>query len=118
MPYDEMDRHLVQGTDYARRTIPDGIFDRWIRAARGEFLLITGRWAEAEQVLFALDAEASEAYLRCETLSLRGHLYAYRGRFDDAAAMTADVADTALQIGDLQAVIPTLAAQVAIRIGL
>ena len=31
MRYEEMDRHLVEGTEYARRTIPDGIFDRWVR---------------------------------------------------------------------------------------
>ncbi len=117
LPYQEMDRHLVEGTGYSARTIPDGIFDRWIRAARGEFLLASARWEEAEKVLFALDAEAAEAYLRGEVLSLRGLLYAYRGRADEAAAMTAGVAETALGVGDLQAVIPVLATELAIAIG-
>jgi adenylate cyclase len=118
MSYQEMDDHLVQGTEYARRTIPDGIFDRWVRAARGEFLLMTGRWEEAEHVLFGLDTEVAEAYLRSEALSLRGLLYAYRGRYDEAAAMTADVPETALKIADLQAVLPALVAQAVIKVGL
>jgi class 3 adenylate cyclase len=118
LAYEEMDQLLIEGTAYSGRTIPDGIFDRWIRAARGEFLLVSGRWQESEQVLFGLDADADEAYLRSETLSLRGLLYAYRGRFDEAAAMTDGLAETALRMGDLQAVLPALATQAAIRIGL
>ncbi len=117
LPYEQMDQHLVQATAYSARTIPDGIFDRWTRAARGEFLLATARWEEAEKVLFALDAEAAEAYLRGELLSLRGLLYAYRGRYDEAATMTAGVSETALGVGDLQAVIPVLATQMVIAIG-
>src|SRR6188474_3816187 len=112
MRYEEMDQHLVEGMEFSRRTIPDGIFDRWIRTARSEFLMVSARWEEADQVLSGLDASSSEAYLNCEILSMRGLLYAYRGRFDEAAdAITADVADMALRIGDLQAVIPVLAAQ-------
>jgi adenylate cyclase len=118
LPYEEMDRHLVDGTAYSARTIPDGIFDRWIRSARGEFLLISGRWREAEEVLFALDEDAAEAYLRGEVLSLRGLLFAYRGRFDEARTMTAGVPETALRVADLQAVMPALTTQVAIGIGL
>ena len=76
LPYEEMDRQLLEATDYARRTIPDGIFDRWNRSARGEFLLMSGRWEEAEEVLFGLDVDVAEAYLRGEILSLRGLLYA------------------------------------------
>ena len=117
MPYEEMDRHLVEGMDFSGRTIPDGIFDRWIRTARSEFLMVSARWDEADKVLSGLDASSSEAYLNSEILSMRGLLYAYRGRLDEAAAMTADVADAALRIGDLQAVIPALTAQFAIRIG-
>ena len=118
MSYEEMDRHLVEGTEYARRTIPGGIFDRWVRSARGEFLLMSGRWEEAEEVLFSVDAHVAEAYLRSETLSLRGLLYAYRGRYDEAAAMTAEVPETALRVADLQAVLPALATQVVIKVGL
>ncbi len=89
---------------------PDGIFDRWIRTARSEFLMISARWEEAEPgPVSALTRRSSEAYLSSEILSMRGLLYAYRGRFDEAAEITADVADTALRIGDLQAVIPALA---------
>ncbi len=118
LAYEEMDRHLLQGTEYARRTIPDGIFDRWVRSARGEFLIMSGRWDEAEQVLFALDAHVAEAYLRSETLSLRGLLYAYRGRFDEAAVMTVEVPETALKVADLQAVLPALVTQAVIKVGL
>ena len=118
MAYRDMDDHLVQGTEYARRTIPDGIFDRWVRSARGEFLLMSGRWEEAERVLFSVDAHVAEAYLRSETLSLRGLLYAYRGRYDEAAEMTAEVPETALRVADLQAVLPALATQVVIKVGL
>jgi tetratricopeptide (TPR) repeat protein len=113
-----MDRLLAEGVDYSARTVPDGIFDRWIRAARGEFLLVSGRWREAEEVLFALDDAAAEAYLRGEVLGLRGLLFAYRGRYDEAAAMTADIAETARRVGDLQAVLPALATQATIRVGL
>src|SRR6188474_1307487 len=118
MRYEEMDQHLVEGMEFSRRTIPDGIFDRWIRTARSEFLMVSARWEEADQVLSGLDASSSEAYLNSEILSMRGLLYAYRGRFDEAAEMTAEIADTALRIGDLQAVIPVLASQFAVRVGM
>ena len=118
LAYDEMDRLLLEATDYARRTIPDGIFDRWNRSARGEFLLMSGRWEEAEEMLFGLDAHIAEAYLRSEVLSLRALLYAYRGRYDEAAALTAGVADIALRVGDLQAVLPALTTQAIIKVGL
>lgn len=118
LPYEEMDRHLVEGTAFSARTIPDGIFDRWIRGARGEFLLASGRWAEAEEVLFALDADAAEAYLRSETLTLRAQLFAYRGRYDEAAAMTDGLVETARRVRDMQAVLPVLTTQITIRIGL
>ena len=118
MPYDEMDRHLVEALAYAGRTIPDGIFDRWLRAARGEFLVSVGRWQEAERVLFGLDADATEAYWRGEIVGLRGTLLAYRGRYDEAAAITEGLVEMALRVGDLQAVLPVLATDAAIRIGL
>ena len=44
-----------------------------------------------------MDADVSEEYLRTETLSLRGLLYAYRGRFDEAAVMTVGVSETAVR---------------------
>ena len=118
LAYEEMDRLLLEATDYARRTIPDGIFDRWNRSARGEFLLMSGRWEEAEEMLIGLDAHIAEAYLRGEVLSLRALLYVYRGRYDEAAAMTAGVADMALRVGDLQAVLPALTTQALIKFGL
>ena len=118
MSYAEMDRHLLWATDYSRRTIPDGIFDRWSRSARGEFLLMTGRWEEAEQVLFSMDADIAEAYLRVELLCLRALLYAYRGRYDEAAAMLVEAPETALKVADLQAVIPGLVTPAIVKIGL
>jgi tetratricopeptide (TPR) repeat protein len=118
LAYEEMDRFLAEGVAFSARTVPDGIFDRWTRAARGEFLLVTGRWRQAEEVLFALDEQAAEAYLRGEVLGLRGLLFAYRGRYDEAAAMTADVMETAQRVGDLQAVMPAFVTQAVIRFGL
>jgi hypothetical protein len=118
MSYQEMDAELLAAIDYAQRTIPGGIFDRWNRSARGEFLLMSGRWEEAENMLFTLDAQVAEAYLRGEVLSLRALLLAYRGRFDEAAEITGDVIEPALRVADLQAVLPALATQVVIRVGL
>ena len=117
LSYQEMDRLIGEGTDYSRRTIPDGIFDRWIRVAYGEFLLISARWAEAEEILFRLTPDPGQAYLRGEVLSLRAILYAYRGRYDEASRMTAGLAELALKLGDLQAVLPTLATLAVIRFG-
>jgi hypothetical protein len=51
-------------------------------------------------------------------LSLRAHLLAYRGRYEEAASIVAGAAETALQIGDLQAVLPNLAVRGAIQAGL
>jgi hypothetical protein len=51
-------------------------------------------------------------------LSLRAHLAAYRGLYDDAIALSAGAAEDALRIGDLQAVLPTLAALAATQAGL
>ncbi len=116
--YEEMDQLLVEATAYSSRTIPDGIFDRWIRVAHGEFLLASGRWQEAEKLLFGIEADVGQAYLRGEVLSLRAMLRAYRGRYDEAAAMMAGVTDSALRVGDLQAVLPVLSADATIRIGL
>ena len=118
MPYRDMDDLLREATAYSHRTIPDGIFDRWIRVAYGEFLFISGRWEEAETVLGGIDAAAAEAYLGGEVLSLRGQMLAYRGRFEEADVLTAGVPDTARQVGDLQAVLPALMTHAAIRFGL
>jgi hypothetical protein len=115
--YREMEQHLVDATDYSGRTIPDGIFDRWNRVARAEFLMVSARWEESEAMVYALDADAAEAYLRGEILCLRATLHAYRGRYDDAATVAAGVADTARRIGDLQAVLPALVTRATILIG-
>ena len=117
-PYAESEALLVEAIDYAARTIPDGIFDLWIRSGYGEFLLVSGRWSEADEVLGAIDPTRGEAYLESEVLSLRTHLAAYRGRYDDALVMAAGAAEDALRIGDLQAVLPTLAALAATQAGL
>ena len=82
-------RCLVEGVEYSARTIPDGVFDRWIRSGWGEFLLVTGRWAEAEPVIFGIDPDAAEAYLGSEVRSLRAHLLAWRGRYEEAVRIAA-----------------------------
>jgi adenylate cyclase len=119
-PYEtaQSEAFLREGIEYSARTVPDGIFDRWLRSAWGEFLLISGRWTEAEEVLVKLSQLLAEAYLRSEVQSLRGLLLAYRGRFDDAAMITAETFETAEQIGDLQAVLPAELTHAAVRAGL
>ena len=99
-PSAESEAYLREGIEYSARTVPDGIFDRWLRSAWGEFLLISGRWPESEQAL-AAQRLLAEAYLRTEVRSLQALLLAYRGRFDEAASMTADVPATALNVADL-----------------
>ena len=116
--YAESEALMTEAIEYAARTIPDGIFDRWIRSGWGEFLLVSGRWAEAERVLWDLDPSAAEAYLRSEVLGLRAHLLAYRGGYEEAASIASVAAETAVHVGDVQAVLPTLAALAASQAGL
>jgi adenylate cyclase len=116
--YAESEALLTEAIEFSARTIPDGIFDRWIRAAWGEFLLISGRWPEAERVLWALSPSASEAYLRSEVLTLRAQLLAWRGRFDEASAFASDAAPVAERVGDIQAFMPALVAVMACKVGL
>ena len=117
LAYEDMDRIITEGIEYSRRTIPDGIFDRWIRVAYGEFLLVTSRWPEAERVLLAVPADPGQAYLRGEVLSMRALLLAYRGRYDEAASTTEGLDEAAIKVNDLQAVLPPLATQAVIRYG-
>jgi tetratricopeptide (TPR) repeat protein len=116
--YAETEALMTEAIEYAARTIPDGIFDRWLRSGWSEFLVASGRWAEAERVLGDLDPASAEAYLRSEVLGLRAHLLAYRGQYEEAAAVASGAADTAMRIGDVQAVLPTLAALAASQAGL
>jgi class 3 adenylate cyclase/tetratricopeptide (TPR) repeat protein len=117
-PYAESEALFREGVEYARRTIPDGVFDRWLRSGWGEFLLNTGRWAEAEPVIFGIDPEAAEAYLGSEVRSLSAHLLAWRGRFEEALSLAAQAAETSARIGDIQAVLPPMAALAAAQAGL
>jgi tetratricopeptide (TPR) repeat protein len=116
--YAETEALMTEAIEYAARTIPDGIFDRWIRSGWGEFLLISGRWAEAERVLWDIDPSAAEAYLRSEVLSLRAHLLAYRGQTEEGSSIASGAAETAVRIGDIQAVLPALAPLAASQAGL
>ena len=116
--YAESEALLLEGVEYASRTIPDGVFDRWLRSGWGEFLLVTGRWAEAETVLFAIDPEAAEAYLGSEVRTLRAQLLAWRGRFEDSRALAVEATETASRIGDIQAVLPPHAALASAYVGL
>jgi hypothetical protein len=109
---------MTEAVDYAARTIPDGIYDRWLRSGYGEFLLMSGRWAEAERVLYDLDPSAAEAYLRSEVLSLRAHLLAHRGQAEEAMAIAPAAAETSARIGDVQAVLPSSAALAAAQAGI
>ena len=115
--YAESEALLREGVEYAGRTIPDGVFDRWLRSGWGEFLLVTGRWAEAEPVIFGIDPASAEAYLGSEVRSLRAHLLACRGRCEEAVPIASEAAETGSRIGDIQAVLPPMAALAAAQSG-
>ena len=117
-PYAESEALLIESVEYSARTIPDGVFDRWLRSGWGEFLLVTSRWAEAEPVIFGIDPEAAEAYLGSEVRSLAAHLLAWRGRSDEAVRIATIAAKTSERIGDIQAVLPPLAALAVAQVGL
>ena len=104
--------------EYSARTIPDGVFDRWLRSGWGEFLLVTGRWAESEPVIFGIDPDAAEAYLGSEVRSLRAHFLAWTGQPDEARRLATLAAETSERMGDIQAVLPPLAALAAAQAGL
>ncbi len=116
--YAESEALLIEAVEYSARTIPDGVFDRWLRSGWGEFLLVTGRWAEAETVIFGIDPEAAEAYLGSEVRSLAAHFLAWKGRAEEAVRIASVAADTSERIGDIQAVLPPLAAMAAAQAGL
>ena len=117
-PYAESEALLVESIEYSARTIPDGVFDRWLRSGWGEFLLVTGRWAEAEPVIFGVDPDAAEAYLGSELRALTAHLLAWRGRSEEAARIASVAAETSERIADVQAVLPPLAALASAQAGL
>ena len=116
--YAESEALLKEAVEYSARTIPDGVFDRWLRSGWGEFLLVTGRWAEAEPVIFGIDPAAAEAYLGSEVRSLAAHLLAWKGQPEEAVRIASEAAQTAERIGDIQAVLPPLAALAAAQEGL
>ena len=109
---------LNEALAFARRTIPDGVFDHWIRAGHAEFLVVTGRWEEAERALEGVDGVKGGRYIEGEISVLRSQLASYRGRYDDAVALAAAKADAAIRIGDLQAVLPTFVALAHAQVGL
>ena len=109
---------LNEALAFARRTIPGGVFDHWIRAGHAEFLVVTGRWEEAERALEDVEGIKGGRYLEGEIIVLRSHLASYRGRYDDAAALAAEKTDAAIRIGDLQAVLPTFVALAHAQVGL
>ena len=116
--YREAEELLDESRAFALRTIPGGVFDQWIRAGHAEFLVVTGRWEEAERALDEIEGIKGGRYLEGEVLVLRSHLASYRGRYDDAAALAAETTDAALRIGDQQAVLPAFAALAQAQVGL
>ena len=109
---------LNEALAFAQRTIPGGVFDQWIRAGHAEFLVVTGRWEEAERALDGVEGVKGGRYIEGEIAVLRAQLANYRGRYDDAVALVADEAEVALRIGDQQAVLPTFAALAHAQVGL
>ena len=117
-PYAESEAFLLEAMAFAGRTIPGGVFDQWIRSGYAEFLIATARWTDAERVLDSMDETRAGAYLGVEYRTQRAHLLAHRGRYDEAAAMTATSIEDSLRIADLQSVMPTMACVAAIQAGL
>jgi len=99
---------LNEALAYAERTIPGGVFDQWIRSGHAEFLLVTGRWAEAEAEIGTIEWTRAGQYIQTSIATLRAQLANYRGRYDEAATLLADGPDIAVRIGDQQAIMPTL----------
>ena len=116
--YAESEAILVEGVDTPRGRFPtasstDGSAPGW-----GEFLLVTGRWAEAEPVIFGIDPDAAEAYLGSEVRSLRAHLLAWSGRYEEAVRSQPSRPRRPSAMGDIQAVLPPLAALASAQAGL
>ena len=116
--YAESEALINEAIEFARRTIPDGVFDQWIRSGYAEFLMATARWSEAERVHAAMSESRAGAYLGAEHRAQRAHLLAYRGRADEALPLATSSAEMATTIGDLQAILPALAALAAVQAGL
>lgn len=111
VPYEQADAFFLEALDHAERTNPGGVWDQWIRAGRGEFLLATARWDEAETVVAELaDLVRANRYLEIETRRQRSQLASYRGQAEAAYELVADMIEPAFQIGDLQAYLPVVAA--------
>jgi adenylate cyclase len=109
---------LNEALAYAQRTIPGGVFDQWIRSGHAEFLLVSGRWAEAEAALAEVDWTRAGQYIQLAVATLRSQLASYRGQYDEAAQILGDGVDLAIRIGDQQAVLPTLVASAQAQAGL
>ncbi len=109
---------LNEALAYAQRTIPGGVFDQWIRSGHAEFLLVSGRWAEAEAALAEVEWTRAGQYIQTTIATLRSQLASYRGHYDEAAQIMGDTADVAIRIGDQQAVLPTLVASAHVQAGL
>ena len=116
--YREEEELLDEALAFAQRTIPGGVFDQWIRAGHAEFLVVTGRWEEAERALDGVDGVKGGQYIVGEIAVLRSQLASYRGRYDDAYELVAGNTDSAIRIGDQQAVLPNFAALAHAQVGL
>ena len=89
---------------YDRSVIPDSAYHQWHREARAEMWAIQGRWAEAETELRELlDIHNASRYLHVNASSFLGLVLAYRGRYHEAADVTASFLEVAVGINDLQA---------------
>jgi adenylate cyclase len=108
---------FAEALEWARRTIPGGIFEQWIRLGTAEFLISSGAWKEAAQVLDEADWSRSEIYSRVEVTAMRSQIASYQGRYEEAAGASAGSKDAALQVGDLQAIFPSIIALVHAKVG-
>ncbi|MDQ2941701.1 MAG: AAA family ATPase [Chloroflexota bacterium] len=116
--YGGAEEFLNEALAYAQRTIPGGVFDQWIRSGHAEFLLVSGRWAESEAALAAIEWTRAGQYIQTAVATLRAQLANYRGRYDEAAGILGDAADIAIRIGDQQAILPTLVTAAHAQAGL
>ena len=69
-------------------------------------------------MIFGIDPDAAEAYLGSEVRSLGAHLLAWRGRYEEATRIATLAAGTSARMGDIQAVLPPLAALASAQAGL
>ncbi|MEP6680593.1 MAG: hypothetical protein ABJB65_03850, partial [Chloroflexota bacterium] len=95
-----------------------GVFAQWIHSGYAEFLIVSGRWEEAERVIADVEWTRTGEYIEVSIATIRSQLATYRGQFDEAVRILGGAEEAAVRIGDQQAVLPTLVAVAQAQAGL